>query len=200
MHTHLQNLYRDVICLPKGTLTTFPCVKIFLSRIWKGRYTKKFVTIYVLASQRDTPTIQWTVWIFLHNMDSALQIVFTIVVYSRNNVIRNYTHRCHEETLRTLRQHPTAPNTTQLLDVVIDSTCADGGAIPCSSHKLSPTKCLWAWIQLVCGVYTVNDFKWGVSPATSWQFSSRSLPSTIFAMLMCYYNMHIDYPALTLNS
>lgn len=103
-----------------------------------------------------------------------------------------YIHRCHEETLHTLHNHPAAPNTTQLLDVVIDSTCADDGAIPCSSHKLPPTKCLWAWIQLVWRVYTVNDFKWGVSPATSWQFSSRSLLTTVFAMLMCYYNMHID--------
>jgi len=62
--------------------------------------------------------------------------------YIRNNIIRNYIHRCHEETLHTLHHQPAAPNTTQLLDAVIDSTCADDGAIPCSSHKLPATKCL----------------------------------------------------------
>jgi hypothetical protein len=138
-----------------------------------------------------------TMWILPYKLFSPSQWKRE---YSRNNIIRNYRHRCHEETLHTLHQHLATPNTTQLLDVVIDSACADDGAIPCSSHRLPPTKCLWAWIQLVWGVYTVNDFRWGVSPATSWQFSSPSLHSTIFTMLMCYYNMHIYYQAFTLNS
>jgi len=81
MHTDLQNLYRQGICPLKDTLTVVFWVKIFSSRIWKVRYTKTFVSIYVLTAQRDTLTIQQTVWIFLHNVDSALQIVFAIVVY-----------------------------------------------------------------------------------------------------------------------
>ena len=161
-----------------------------------------YFTIAVLSSQRDSLTTQWI------KLNISAQCGFCLIKsfhhcsgreYSRNNIFRNYIHRCREETLRALHQHLAAPNTTLLLDALIDTTCADDGAIPGSSHKLPPTKCLWAWIQLGWGVYTVNDFKWGVSHSTSWQFSSRSLHITIFTMIVCY-NENIEYSAFTSNS
>jgi len=134
MNTHLQNIYRDGICLPKDTLTTFFCVKIIYSRIWKVRYIQNDVTICVLNLSAR---------IFLHNVDSALQIFSTVVVddstagtISSEITYIGATNKLFTRYINTL-QHQTPRNFLMLLLTLLALMMVPSRVVVTNFHQLS---------------------------------------------------------------
>ena len=102
-----------------------------------------FVTVYVLTSQLDTHTIQWTVWLFLHNVVSALQISFNIVVYESKarTISSEITHigatkKLFARCVNTL-QHQTPCNFLMLLLTLLALMMVPSRVVVPNFHQLS---------------------------------------------------------------
>jgi hypothetical protein len=111
MHTNLQNLYRHAFCLPKDTFTKFFCVKtLYITNMKRAIHKKVGHYLYTYLSARHS-------YHSVNSLNNSAQCGFcptncfhhrSVTEYSRNNIIRNYIHRCHEETLSHINSSPSS--------------------------------------------------------------------------------------------